>query len=124
MSHNPGDFNGLCPRPVYRTYPVNPKTRELELLHGSEFPPDNIRRSLIRGLLIHPVNQTMDAFDALTAPLYLDGVLSVEDANSHTSTHQEMVLELRLNLAAFLPVIISLFLLQFFIGCMGEMGAG
>ena len=53
------------------------------------------------GLFIHPVEGKLDALDAITPPLYLDGVLVGEDADSETLTHHEMSLELKLNLAAF-----------------------
>jgi hypothetical protein len=52
---------------------------QLQMLRGRIFRADNIRRSLFRGVVCHPVEGKLDAFDAITASLYLNGKLSISN---------------------------------------------
>jgi hypothetical protein len=52
---------------------------QLQMLRGRIFRADDIRRSLFCGVVCYPVEGKLDAFDAITTSLYLNGKLSISN---------------------------------------------
>jgi hypothetical protein len=93
------------------TYPLPPDryrapptrtTLNHQIIAGTKVSPVDVRRLLFRGLDVHSENGSLDAFGALTVPLYFGGQLVTPSDDIAVSPQMdEMTLELRLNLAAF-----------------------
>jgi hypothetical protein len=87
----------LVQMPIDRT--VTKADNDCRMISSVDFKPSDIRCSLIRSLDVHVGSCKLDAFEAIAAPLYCEGNLYPTDVDGYS--HQEMSLEMRLNLQAF-----------------------
>lgn len=95
LAQIPDNFHS-SPRPYDKYLP--PGRTSQQIIDGATFLPDDVRRTLLRGLNIHHFDYKLGAFEAIAIPLYFEGQ---PPGSKLPDELPEMTLELRLNLSAF-----------------------